>query len=79
MFIALNSFTAPPRPNAVQTFLEKRTKSFVVVRHFVPDVGVKVKLIEFKSLQVKLLHYSAKIATYSQQDMNHICLIRLVV
>jgi len=30
-------------------------KIFVVVRYVVPDVGVKVQLVEFKSLQVKLL------------------------
>jgi len=40
---------------------------------------VKGKLLEFKSLQVKLLQYLAKIATYYKQDMNHICLIKLVV
>jgi len=43
------------------------SKLFVVVRYFVPDVGMKVKLLKFKSLQVKLLQYSAKIATYSVQ------------
>jgi len=52
---------------------------FIVVRYFVPDVGVKVKLSEFKSLQLKLLQYLAKIATYSKQDMNHICVKRVVV
>ena len=52
---------------------------FVVVRNFVPDVGVKGKLLEFKSLEVKLLQCLAKIFTYSKQDMNHICLIRFVV
>jgi len=40
---------------------------------------VKVKLLEFKSLQVKLLQYLMKIATYSKQDMNHIFLVRLAV
>jgi len=36
-----------------------------VVRYFVPDVGVKVKLLEFKSLQVKLLQYLAQVSTYT--------------
>jgi len=64
---------------AVPAYFKKSAKLFVVVRYFVPDIGVKVKLSEFKSLQVKLLQYIAKIATYSKQDMNHICLLRLVV
>jgi len=59
---------------AVPAYLKKSAKLFVVVRYFVPDIVVKVKLSEFKSLQVKLLQYIAKIATYSKQDMNHICL-----
>jgi len=54
VFIDLNSFTAPC-PTAVPASLEKRAKLFVVVRYFVLDVGVKVKLIEFKSGQVNLL------------------------
>jgi len=46
---------------------------FVVVRYFVPDVGMKVKLLRLKSLQVKLLQYSAKIATKSMyKDMSHL-------
>jgi len=37
-----------------------------VVRYFVglPDVNVKVKRLEFKSFQVKLLQYLAQISTY---------------
>ena len=35
----------PPGPTAVPTPLEKRVKLFVVVRYFVRDVGVKVKLL----------------------------------
>jgi len=37
---------------AVPASLEKSVKLFVVVPYFVPDVGVKVKLLEFKSPQV---------------------------
>jgi len=40
---------------------------------------VKVKLLEFESLQVKPLQYLAKTATYPKQDINHICLMRVVV
>jgi len=43
-----------------------RAKIFVVVRYVLPDIGVKVKLIELKPLQVKLLQYLAKVATYSK-------------
>jgi len=35
----------PPGPTAVPASLEKRVKLFVVVRYFVPDAGVKVKLL----------------------------------
>jgi len=48
-------------------------------RYFVPDLGVKVKLFEFKSLEVKPLQYIAKIDAYSKYDMNHIRLIKLVI
>jgi len=34
---------------------------FVVVRYLVHEAGVKVKLIELKSRQVKLLQYLVKI------------------
>jgi len=43
-----------------------RAKIFVVVRYLVPGIGVKVKLIELKSLQVKLLQYLVKVAIYSK-------------
>jgi len=56
IFIALNFFTAPCH-TAVLVSLEKRVKLFVVVCYFVPDVSVKVKLVEFKSLQVKMVQY----------------------
>jgi len=49
---------------------------FVVVRYLVHEAGVKVKLKELKSRQVKLLQYLVKTIHI---DMNHICLIRLVV
>ena len=78
-FSLLSTLLLPPCSTAAPASLEKRTKSFVVVRCFVPDVGVKMKLSEFKSLQVELLQHLAKIATCSKQNMNHICLIRLVV
>jgi len=61
-FIPLNYFTATC-PTAVPAYLEMRAKMFVVVRCLVRDAGVKVKLIEIKSLQVKLLQYLMKVAT----------------
>jgi len=45
----------------------------------VPDVGVNVKLLEFKSHLVILLQYLAKMDTKSKYNMNHICMIKLVV
>jgi len=50
----------------------KRAKLFVVVPYLVPNVGVKVKLLKFESLQVKLLQYSAKIATYSLLQVRYL-------
>jgi len=43
-----------------------RAKIFAVVRYLLPDTGEKVKLIELKSLQVKLLQYLVKVATCSK-------------
>ena len=67
MFIALHSFTAPLlyRCSGV---LGKEGKIIRCGSLLLPDVGVKGKLLEFKSLQVKLLPYLAKIATYYKQD-----------
>jgi len=64
-FIALNSFNEPC-PTAVPASLEMRAKIFVLVRYLVPDVGVKVKLTELKSFQVKVLQYLVKVTTYSK-------------
>ena len=55
---AFNSFTAPC-PTAVLVFgiPANYGKMFVVVRYLVHEAGVKVKLKELKSRQVKLLQY----------------------
>jgi len=50
-FIVFNIFTAPC-PTAILASLEMKAEMFVVVRYLVPDVCMKLKLIEFKSLQV---------------------------
>jgi len=78
VFIAHKPFSAP-LPYQCSSVLGKEGKIVRCGSQLLPDVGVKVKLSEFKSLQEKLLRYSAKIATYSKQDIHHICMIRLVV
>jgi len=52
-----------PCPTAVSVFgiHGNYGKMFVVVRYLVHEAGVKVKLIELKSCQVKLLQYLVKI------------------
>ena len=66
----LSTLLLPPCPTGVSASLDMRAKLFVVVRYFVPDVGLKVKLSDFKSLQVKLRQYLTKIATrVTQKDV----------